>query len=326
MTGRSAVWVALSLLTSLAVVGCAAGPSPSPSPSPSPAIIASPTPTPSPVRRSPTPEPSPSPTTPRPLTLLLLGSDHDGLTDAILVVGIDPTTRRVSYASIPRDTIDVPLPDGSVFDQRKINGFYAYAAARPAAFPEGPGRATADAIGELLDIRIDHYARTTFAGFQAMVDAFGGIPVTLPEPVVDDFLQVGPNTFGIRFPAGKQTLDGRLALIFARIRHLGTDFDRQRRHQLLVTAAGLRLLDEPALAAVVVAAARSRIDTDFPLDRLGRYVEAMAGLAAGDVAGVVLGPRTYERAADCRCGYALAPKLDPMRAKAAQLFPWATQG
>jgi LCP family protein required for cell wall assembly len=258
------------------------------------------------------------------VTILLLGADHEGLTDAIVVVGIDPLHHRVAFASIPRDTIDVPLPGGTVFRQRKVNSFFEYAAARPRDYPDGPGRATADAIGTLLGIRIDHYARTTFSGFRAMVDAFGGIPVTLPAPVVDDFLQVGPNTFGITFPAGKQTLDGRLALIFARIRHLGTDFDRQRRHQLLVTAAGLRLLGQPELASRVVAAARANVDTDFPLHRLAEYVKAMDEIDPAAISGVVLGPRTYETAASCPCGYALAPRLGPMRAKAADLFPWAT--
>jgi LCP family protein required for cell wall assembly len=259
------------------------------------------------------------------VTILVLGSDHDGLTDAVMVVGIDPGSRRVSLASIPRDTIDVPLGNGSVFSDRKINSLYAYAAARPRIFPQGPGRAVADAVGELLAIRIDYYARTTFSGFSAMVDAFGGIPITLPRPVVDDFLQVGPTTFGITFPAGKQTLDGRLALIFSRIRHLGTDFDRQRRQQQLLTAAGLRLVAHPELAGVAVAAARSRSDTDFPLDQVDEYVAAMAGLDATGISGVVLGPRTYEKAASCPCGYALAPLLGPMRTKAAKLFPWAVQ-
>jgi LCP family protein required for cell wall assembly len=259
------------------------------------------------------------------VTILVLGADSDGLTDALTVVGIDPTKKLVTFASIPRDTIDVPLPDGSVFRGRKINSLFAYAKARPAAFPQGPGRAVADAVGELLGIRVDHYARTSFSGFRAIVDAFGGIPVTLPKPVVDDFLQVGPTTFGITFPAGRQTLDGRLALIFARIRHLGTDFDRQRRHQLLLTAAGLQLIEHPSLGRAVVAAARTHADTDFPLDRLEAYVSAMDGLDASGVSGVVLGPRTYERAATCTCGYALAPLLGPMRAKAAALFPWAVQ-
>jgi hypothetical protein len=76
---------------------------------------------------------------------------------------------------------------------------------------------------------------------------------------------------------------------------------------------------------VAVAAARSRSDTDFPLDQVDEYVAAMAGLDATGISGVVLGPRTYEKAASCPCGYALAPLLGPMRTKAAKLFPWAVQ-
>jgi polyisoprenyl-teichoic acid--peptidoglycan teichoic acid transferase len=276
---------------------------------------------------SPIASPSPSATAPAtpPFTILVLGADSHGRTDAIMVVGIDPTAKRVTYASIPRDTVNSPLPDGAVFTNRKINEFYNLAARSGADHPEGAGRATADAVGALLKIQIDYYAQTNFAGFTSLIDSVGGVPITLPQAVSDDFLQVGPSTFGITFPKGKQTLDGRKALVFARIRHADTDFARQRRQQSLVTAAGQLILNRPDLAPALVAAAMVYVHTDFPLERAAAYQASMAGFDARNVEGVVLGPRSYETRVECPCGYALAPKLAEMRAKAASLFPWAVQ-
>jgi LCP family protein required for cell wall assembly len=243
-----------------------------------------------------------------------------------MVVGVDVSARTVRYASIPRDTIDLPLPNGTTFHNRKINAFWNAAAADPQTYPDGPGRAMEAAIGHLLNIRIDYYARTTFDGFSSLVDAAGGIPISLPHAVYDDFIQVGPGMFGITFPAGSQTLSGKKALVFVRIRHTDNDFERQRRQQAFLTAAGLFALQHPVAVERLLAAADGHLETDFPLQGTSAYVEAMRGLDASSISGNVLGPRRFERAASCPCGYALQPIIHEMRAEAARLFPWATAG
>ena len=70
----------------------------------------------------------------------------------------------------------------------------------------------------------------------------------------------------------------------------------------------------PDLSAVVLERSSGRV---------AGYQAAMGGLDAKNIQGVVLGPSRYESKAECSCGYALAPKLAVIRAKAAELFPWA---
>ena len=83
------------------------------------------------------------------LNVLLVGSDtrpDEGInnTDTMIVVSIDPATRRVVLFSLPRDTVDVPLPPGparAVFGRAyagKINGLWMQAIARPDLFPGTP--------------------------------------------------------------------------------------------------------------------------------------------------------------------------------------------
>src|SRR4051794_33682328 len=88
---------------------------------------------------SPAPTPTPGPPGADPLlgtdgrlTVLLLGSDyrpaHPGnRTDAIMVVSTDPTTGRTAGFSVPRDTIDFPLPKSGVY-HAKINALYQHLA------------------------------------------------------------------------------------------------------------------------------------------------------------------------------------------------------
>jgi LCP family protein required for cell wall assembly len=258
-----------------------------------------------------------------PFTVLVLGGDDGFRTDAVVVVGVDPVKRTITYASLPRDTIDLPLPGGGVFRAQKVNAFYNYAAADPGRYPQGPGRATADLIGTLLGIRIDFYAATTFSGFTNIVNAMGGIRVNVPRTVVDPFFQITRTNVGIRFNPGWQVMKGARALIYARTRQGDNDFERSRRQQVLLTAAGNQLLTRPALLVALVGAARNLI-TDFPLGQVPALIQAVGSVSPASItSGTVFGPTTYSRAAPCSCGYALLPNTAAIRKTAAKLFPWA---
>jgi LCP family protein required for cell wall assembly len=292
-------------------------PAASPSPSASPVATASP-------NASASPSPIAGSLASNPFTVLLLGADRGSRTDTVIVVGIDPVKRAVTYASLPRDTINVPMPDRGRFGQRKINEFYRFAKGNPKRFPEGPGQATKEMVGQLLGIRVDYYALTTFDGFAHMVDSMGGVKVTVPKSVVDPTYQISSENVGIRFKKGPQVMTGPRALIYVRTRGGDNDFERSRRQQVFLTAAGSQLLSRENLLAALVAVQPGNLKTDFPLDQVSGLLTAF-GLPpkSSDVRGVVLGPKTYSSKASCSCGYALEPDLPAMRQVAAELFPWA---
>lgn len=324
--GWSTLTLAVVLLTGACGNQATPGPTQAPSasasgpvsPSAPPSAAASPSPSPS-VAASPLADPARAP-----FTILVLGLDDGLRSDAIMVVGVDPTGPRLSFASLPRDTINVPLPDGGALTNRKINTFYQSAAKDPKRYPAGPGRATADVIESLLDIRIDYFAATTFQGFERLAGALGGIPIDLARSITDPKYQITARKIGVRFAAGPQTLDGQRSLIFVRTRGGDNDFERQRRQQQFLIAAGRRLTADPSRLQALSAVAKS-LYTDFPLAKVPALLQAMRDVPDSSIQRVVLGPRKYESGATCPCGYALAPKLDAMRTKAAALFPWAVQ-
>ena len=315
------------LIALIAIIG-GAGCGPSPESPAAPTISSSPPadgPTASPGSPSESPEVSPSPTpglSARPFTVLVLGGDSHFLTDAIMVVGIDPAGPTMAMASIPRDTVNVPLPAGGVLTNQKINTFYGLAAKDPQTYPQGPGRATADMIGTMLGIHIDYFAVTTFSGFQNLVKAMGSITISLPSAVVDPYYQPAPGQHGVRFPAGTQKLDPQRSLIFVRTRQGDNDFERQRRQQAFLIAAGRQLVAHPELF-VALLSAKSNLVTDFPLDQVPSLIGAVGSIDASNIKQIVLGPSVYESAATCTCGYALEPKLDAMRKLARSFYPWA---
>src|SRR5215211_6977220 len=103
------------------------------------------------------------------LTVLLLGSDyrpsHPGhRTDAIMVVSVDPATGKSAGFSVPRDTVDFPLPRKGTFAP-KVN-------AMRMALDESTGNgyeAMKQAVARAFGIEVDRYVFTGFAGVRRLV-------------------------------------------------------------------------------------------------------------------------------------------------------------
>ena len=113
------------------------------------------------------PSPSPTPLVPR-VNVLIVGVDagvgrNTYLTDTMIVASLDPVDETVSMVSIPRDMVDVPLPDGRKF-RGKINGLVSYARHHPKQFPGSDGDGLRRPRGrprELLGLEDHYYARST---------------------------------------------------------------------------------------------------------------------------------------------------------------------
>jgi polyisoprenyl-teichoic acid--peptidoglycan teichoic acid transferase len=151
-----------------------------------------------------------------PMNVLLVGSDsREGVegrqfgtkkqvagqrSDTIIVLRIDPKAEKAAMLSIPRD-LYVQIP--GLQSPRRIN----------VAFETGgPGRLI-QTINDQLGIPIDHYAQLDFQGFQAIVDAVGGVPVYFEAPARDKL-----SNLRIDNP-GCVKLDGGMALSYVRSRH-----------------------------------------------------------------------------------------------------------
>jgi LCP family protein required for cell wall assembly len=201
--------------------------------------------------------PSPTPTVPR-VNVLLIGVDagigrNTFLTDTMIVASLDPVGKTVSMLSLPRDMVDIPLPDGRVY-KGKLNGLASFVNHNPSKFPGAKdGEAVlAAAIGKLLRLDIDMWAEVNLGGFVTLVDAVGGINIQVNDEFCDPrYDEYGYDGFTIR--PGFYHFDGEAALAFARIRKAAgeSDFTRQGRQQEVIAALRDRivkggLLDNPA--------------------------------------------------------------------------------
>jgi LCP family protein required for cell wall assembly len=205
--------------------------------------------------------------TPTRESILILGSDarpdelkngQVGRTDTLLLLAADRSTPKVSMISVPRD-LWVSIPGGY---QERIN----------AAYELGGSQAAKQTVSNVLGQRVDRYVVIGLQGVRDVVDAVGGVDITVVQALHDDAYPT--DDYGIitvDIPAGRQHMDGETALRYARSRHQDSDFGRIARQQQVVGAvrsAMLNPLNWPRLPVVVLAVQRT-VRTDVsPLDAI----------------------------------------------------------
>lgn len=264
------------------------------------------------------------------VNILLLGVDSlpwrtATLTDTMMVASLDPVGKTVTLVSVPRDLIGVPLGNGDEFGP-KLNSLMAFADRNPKQFRGGGIRALEDAIGALLGIRIHYYARTEFYGFVDMVDAVGGVDVTVKDgfndPTYDGF---GFGRKGYAIEPGKHHLDGLNALAYARARKANgeSDFTRAARQQQVlvglrdaVTKDGSLLWELPALLEAIGKTIRS----DVPVDRLPELAAVVDQIDDQSIVRAVI-RHPLVRSRQTQYGSSLVPDLGAIREVADGLFP-----
>jgi LCP family protein required for cell wall assembly len=162
----------------------------------------------------------------RPVSILLLGTDtgalgrsYKGRTDTIMIMTINPQTKKTTLVSIPRD-MKVNLPDYPAESPSKVNAAYTY----------GGVKETINVLQKHFNIPIDYYVLVNMGGLKKAIDQVGGVTVT--SPLTFDYE-------GSHFEKGQSYhLNGTTALRFSRMRYDDPqgDYGRQQRQKLIITA------------------------------------------------------------------------------------------
>ncbi len=189
-----------------------------------------------------------------PIHILVAGEDRtSGLHDVLMLVRVDPSTAHVSILQIPRDTY-AAYTDGSY---RKLNG---------AAKRLGGMEALCDFLSGAFDVEIQRYVSLDADVLSTVVDAVGGVEITLPEALHYEDPAQG---LSIHLPAGKQMLDGKQAEYFVRYRmgYVRGDLGRIDAQKLFLAALAARLRTSFDLwsATRLVATILPHMDTNLSL-------------------------------------------------------------
>lgn len=153
--------------------------------------------------------------------------------DAMMLLHVNADRDEVTAISLPRDSwVDVPG-----HGMNKINAAFSYG---------GPSLAV-HTVEQLTGVRIDHLAVVDWAGYRELIDALGGITVTVPRTVHD-------SARGITWTAGEHHLDGQEALDYVGQRYglPGGDLDRVRRQQAVLATLAEESLSQRTSPGLVV--------------------------------------------------------------------------
>ncbi|MGB8702446.1 MAG: LCP family protein [Thermosynechococcaceae cyanobacterium] len=210
----------------------------------------------------------------RPVNILVMGIDQGmdtpesektadvlgSRSDTMLLVRLNPETRKVSLLTIPRDT-QVNIPGIGV---SKINA---------ANWKGGPDMAAAVVSQTLNGVPVDRYARISTLAFKDLVDVAGGVEVFVPRAMkYDDHTQ----NLHIDLKPGLQTLNGQQAEGFVRFRHddLG-DIGRTQRQQMLLKALQKKFQNPLMLARLpqIFAVLQKHIDSNLSLGEMLALVQ-----------------------------------------------------
>lgn len=261
------------------------------------------------------------------INILLLGvggKNHDGgyLSDTIMLVSLDVVNKRVAMVSVPRD-LTVPVEN---MGWRKINSVSSYAEQQN---PGSGGLAVSQAVSSLFEIPIDYYLMVDFQGFINIIDKLGGVTVEV-ENTLDDYSypvlgREDAYPYNSRFEhlhveKGTQTMDGSLALKYARSRHgvgiEGSDFARARRQQLVIGAVkdqlmSMNVLFKPTLIAGIISEVSDHISTNLKVWEMAKLWTMFKDTDKGNIINKVLddGPNGFLKSGISEMGaYILLPR------------------
>lgn len=256
--------------------------------------------------------------------IALLGADsaswRDGArVDSTTIASIDATTGRTLLISVPRNLVLIPFPPSSPLAALYPTGYvcpdqatapcmltmvYQTGLDRADLYPHVPdpgAQATVEALEGITGLTINYYAFIDMDGFTALIDAIGGIDLTIRTR-----LPVGASGQAMYWiEPGRHHFSGSEALWYVRTRVGSDDYTRMARQKCLILAT-LDQLDASAIAnhfMAVSAAASQTAHTNIPLSQVPTLAALSRQAMSWTVSGLSLTP----------------PLVDPLRPDYAQI-------
>jgi LCP family protein required for cell wall assembly len=261
----------------------------------------------------------------QPINILLLGiggGTHEGpdLTDTMIFAHIDPTNKKVTLVSLPRD-LWIPSMDA------KVNAVYTVASEKQS----GSGLSTTEAVvGNIIGQKINYGVKIDFSGFVKAVDIAGGLDINVdrtfddyqypiegnedatcgmnPDQVASASAAVangtaqGQDVFPCRFKhihfnQGEQHMDGETALEYVRSRHAegpeGSDFARSKRQEKVITAFKAKIFSagtllNPVKVMGLVNTLQGSIETDIKQSQYADFINLAQEMKGAKIVSTVI--------------------------------------
>lgn len=153
------------------------------------------------------------------------------LTDTVMVASFNPELWTVTFLSIPRD-LYVTYHKGWRW---RMNGVYRAKYIDSWDSHEEWAKYLMKKVWQITWIDLEYYAFVSFDWFTDFIDSLWWVTIDVPEDLIDPYYPTNDNGFQtLTIKQGTQTLDGDLALKYARSRKTTSDFSRTIRQQQII--------------------------------------------------------------------------------------------
>ncbi|EHJ55884.1 hypothetical protein HMPREF9318_01188 [Streptococcus urinalis FB127-CNA-2] len=181
----------------------------------------------------------------KPFSILLMGVDTgsserkstwEGNSDSMLLVTINPKTKKTTMTSLERDILvklSGPSSNDQTGEEAKLNAAYAAGGAKMAIMT----------VQDLLDIQIDNYIQINMQGLIDLVNAVGGITVTNKFDFAISISENEPE-YQASVEPGTHKINGEQALVYSRMRYDDPegDYGRQKRQREVIQKVMKKIL------------------------------------------------------------------------------------
>lgn len=171
------------------------------------------------------------------INILLIGVDARNLkekarSDSMIILTIDDNNRNIKFTSFLRDS----YVNISGHKTQKLNAAYAF----------GGPELLMNTLYKNFNIKIDKYVIVNFWGFQDIIDALGGLDISIKDYEIKEMNKFIGEVSKKKSPdithSGLQHLDGQQVLSYSRIRHVGDgSYERAQRQRLVLTKMSEKL-------------------------------------------------------------------------------------
>ena len=153
----------------------------------------------------------------------------DARADSLILVSMNIAEDTIKLVSIERGTGVPILLDGYEGQYDWITHTFRY----------GGAKLTMDTVEECFNVVVDHYVRINFNSFVQIVDAVGGVDITLTEEEAAALNWEIPSNsmkIDVEVTPGVNHMDGYTALQYARLRSVDNDWVRIQRQRTVIQA------------------------------------------------------------------------------------------
>jgi LCP family protein required for cell wall assembly len=280
------------------------------------------------------PSQKPAPVTSDRVTMVVMGVDNRpdepvARTDTILVLTLNPQTGSAGMISLPRDML---VHSSALNQDLKINTLHVWGEVDK--YPGGGPALLSETVAELLGYPVDYYVRINFEGFRQIIDLIGGVDIDVAKTIRDD--KYPDENYGfdpLYIPAGRQHMDGALALKYARTRHGDNDYERARRQQQVILAVKDKVMQPgqmaallPRLPGLAVALAKT-VQTNMPIDKALGLARNLDQIDLKNPTRIVVDQTMGQTIPnDPKYGFILVPDMNKLHAAAATVFADSSTG